>query len=81
MAKEVGLYNVIWNPKEVGISKARDLIEPLREGLHLLKLYPEKYKKFNPENGWGNYETLVNFVQSYLDACYKYPDTTVETYK
>ena len=58
--------------------KAKELIEPLRQGLHNLKLNPEKYKKLNPENGWGSYEGLVAFVKVYLNACYEYPDSDVE---
>jgi hypothetical protein len=54
------------------------LIEPLRQGLHNLKSEPERYKKFNPENGWGSYDGLVKFVENYLNACYEYPDADVE---
>lgn len=57
--------------------KAKMLIDPLREGLHKLKSNPERFKKFNPENGWGCYEGLVDFVEQYLEACYNYPDTVV----
>lgn len=60
------------------VIKAFDLIEPLRNGLHKLKLEPDKYKEFNPDNGWGTYEGLVKFVEDYLNACYKYPDADVE---
>ena len=77
MADAAGLYDCLWRPDEHGIDTAKQLIEPLRQGLHLLKLNPEEYKKYNPENGWGSYEGLVTFVEKYLDACYKYPDAKV----
>jgi len=48
------------------------------QGLHNLKIEPERYKKFNPENGWGSYDGLVKFVENYLNACYEYPDADVE---
>lgn len=57
---------------------AKDLIEPLREGLHKLKLDPDNYKMLNPDNGWGTYEGLVQFVENYLNACYKYPNSKVK---
>jgi len=60
------------------IMKAKELIAPLREGLHKLKMEPEKYKKFNPENGWGSYDGLVKFVENYLNACYKNQEAKVE---
>ena len=78
MAKAAGIYMELWRPEELGITKAAQLIEPLREGLHRLKVEPNKYKEFNPDNGWGDYEGLVNCVSSYLDACYDYPDADVK---
>jgi hypothetical protein len=78
MASEAGIYEYLWRPDEINITKASELIDPLREGLHNLKIDPERYKKFNPENGWGSYDGLVNFVENYLNACYEYPDATIE---
>lgn len=78
MAGEAGIYEHLWQPDEINITKAKELIEPLREGLHKLKSEPERYKKFNPENGWGSYDVLVKFVENYLNACYEYPDADVE---
>lgn len=81
MAKAADIYMELWRPEEVGITKARDLINPLREGLHRLKSNPNKYKEFNPANGWGDYDGLVEFVSKYLDACYEYPDSDVEVWR
>lgn len=81
MAKEAGIYHHLWRPEEIEISKAIQLIEPLREGLHLLKIEPDRFKKLNPDNGWGSYGGLVEFVQNYLDACYENPDAEVEVWK
>lgn len=78
MAGEAGIYEHLWRPDEINITKAKELIEPLRQGLHNLKSEPERYKKFNPENGWGSYDGLVKFVENYLNACYEYPDADVE---
>jgi len=77
MADEAGVYEHLWRPDEIGITKAKELIEPLRNGLHELKSNPEKYKAFNPVNGWGSYDGLVKFVSDYLNACYEYPDADV----
>jgi len=78
MADAVGLYECIWNPDENNINTAKELIDVLREGLHLLKLEPEKYQQFNPVNGWGNYDIFIEFVSNYLDACYEYPNAKIE---
>ena len=81
MAKAADIYMELWRPEEIGIIKAKQLVEPLKEGLHRLKSNPDKYKEFNPKNGWGDYEVLVGFVSKYLDACYEYPDSDVEVWR
>ena len=78
MADEAGLYNVLWRPEEQGITKAAELIGPLRDGLDRLKASPEHFKQFNPPNGWGDYHGLVRFVEKYLKACIENPDAIVE---
>lgn len=77
MAYEAGIYKHLWRPDEIGITKAEQLIEPLRVGLALLKSDPERFKKFDAENGWGLYIHFVPFVENYLQACEKYPDAEV----
>ncbi len=57
---------------------AIDLIDPLQYGLSFLKENPGYFKQFNPPNGWGSYETLVEFVREYLEACKRYPTATIE---
>lgn len=78
MAEEAGIYKYLWRPDEIGIYSAGELIGPLSEGLQKLITEPEKFKAFNPENGWGCYEGLVKFVTSYLAACAANPDAKVE---
>lgn len=78
MAGEAGIYKHLWRPEEIGITHAKQLIEPLREGLALLLSDPKRFKKFDPENKWGEYDGLVNFVRSYLAACEENPNAEVE---
>jgi hypothetical protein len=78
MADEARIYKHLWRPDEIGITKAEQLIEPLRAGLELLVSDPERFKKFNPANGWGDYEGLVKFVQDYLSSCEENPDAEIE---
>lgn len=56
----------------------RELIEPLRAGLARLRADPDRFRKHNPENGWGSYDGLCQFVAEYLVECEKHPDATVE---
>lgn len=78
MAAEAELYYPIWRPDEIGITKAHQLIEPLKNGLNRLVANPDKFKKYNPSNGWGSYELLVRWVQTYLQACEQFPDAHVK---
>jgi hypothetical protein len=77
MAMEAGIYQYLWRPEEIGITKAGQLIPLLTVGLGVLERDPEHFKKFNPENGWGTYEGLVEFVRSYLEACKENPDAEI----
>ena len=77
MAKEAGIYQHLWRPDEIDITKAQQLIEPLESGLNLLKSDPARFKQFNPKNGWGTYDGLVVFVENYLRECRENPNATV----
>ena len=77
MAEEAGIYKLLWYPDEIGVTKAEQLIEPLREGIAKMKADPERFKKFNAENGWGRYEHFVPWAGEYLQACEATPDADV----
>ena len=80
MAEAVGLdngltlYDVLWRPDEHELKFARDISELLDEGWNTLLSDPEYYRKFNPENGWGSYDGLCDFVYKYRNACWDNPD-------
>lgn len=77
MAEAAGIYECLWRPDEIGIETARQLIEPLSVGLMKLLANPDKFKKYNPPNGWGTYDDLVCFVRDYLEACEDNPNSLV----
>ena len=77
MADAAGIYTHLWRPEELGITKAGQLIAPLKEGLERLLATPEQFKALNPANGWGSYDGLVEFVTEYLTACEAHPDSIV----
>ena len=75
LSNGMSLYDVLWRPDEQeGLSFARDISELLDEGWNILLSDPEKYKRYNPENGWGSYDGLCNFVYNYRNACWDNPD-------
>jgi hypothetical protein len=81
MADAAGIYEALWRPDEAGYAKAHQLIEPLTAGLERLRSQPATYRQYNPENGWGNYEGLVEFVEQYLAACIANPDADVGVWR
>ena len=81
MADAVGVYKQLWRPEEVGIERGKDLIEPLKMGIYKMRKEPEKYKAFNPYNGWGSYDNLLTLMEQYLIACQAYPDAIVKVWR
>jgi hypothetical protein len=77
MAGEAGIYKHLWRPDEIGVTKAGELIEPLRAGLARLEADPKRFRAFDAQNGWGRYPHLVEFVRGYLAACEANPDADV----
>jgi hypothetical protein len=77
MAHEAGIYEACWRPEEIGITKAEQLIEPLKQGIERLKAEPERFKQFNPSNGWGDYDGFVRWLENYLAACIEHPKADV----
>ena len=77
MASEAGIYKHLWRPEELNITKAKDLIKPLTDGLKDMKSRPDHYKKFNADNGWGVYNDFIPWIEKYLEACIEYPEATI----
>jgi len=77
MAEAAGIYECLWRPDEHGFTNAGQLIQPLREGLAVLKDSPDKFMALNPENGWGSYDDFVPWVERYLAACEAFPEAEV----
>lgn len=81
MAGAVGIYEYLWRPEEVGVSRASQLIVPLQDALVRLKAEPDRFKEFNPENGWGSYDDFIPWLERYLEACKNDPDAFVSVFR
>lgn len=77
LSDDLTLYHVLWRPDEHGLVYAADIVDYLFKGLEILKRDPKKFRQYNPKNGWGSYEGLVEFVRKYLDACLENPDAEI----
>lgn len=77
MADAAGIYKALWRPEEIGVVHAWQLVDLLTDGLALLRSDPERFRAMEPDNGWGTYEGLCEFVEQYLAACKEHPDADV----
>jgi hypothetical protein len=78
MAEACGIYHAMWRPEEIGISQAKYLIPLLESGVKNLKEHKSFYEKFNPLNGWGDYNNLLERSEYYLQKCKDNPDAEVD---
>lgn len=81
MASEAGCYLPVWRPEEAGIKTAAEMVPHLTMGLNALRADPYRFKLLNPYNGWGTYESLVQFLSGYLEACRDYPQAEVSVWR
>lgn len=60
--------------------RAADLIEPLYAAITRMRADPDTYRAMNPENGWGNYEGALEFLEEILAACKRLPNAIVRNW-
>ena len=77
-ASIAGSYRFIWRPDEQGIVLAKDNIKNLRIALGSFYNNYDELLKYDPENGWGSLDQLIDFTKSFLDACVKHPNAMIE---
>ena len=83
LASALGVYKVIWRPEETDgvIEKASDMIEPLEHAIEMLGDTTDdhrRFRKYEPDNGWGTIDGFLNFMKAYLAACQRYPNALIE---
>lgn len=78
MADEAGVYEALWHPDRAGITEAAQLIPILESGISAMRGDPARFKKHNPENGWGSYDTFVPWLENLLAACQENTGASIE---
>lgn len=59
----INLCLLLWKPKSIGFEFVDDkYIKYINDSLKILLSDKDRLEKYNPENGWGNYDVLLNFV-------------------
>lgn len=78
MADAVGIYKHLWRPEEIGITHAKELIQPIKDALTKLKSNPEIYRYYDDPKGWGTLDQFVPWLEEFLKACQENPKATVK---
>ena len=77
MADAAGFGNAAWRPDCYGMDKASQVGPYLEAGIIQLVKRKAEMELLNPQNGWGDYEGLLDFAVAYAVACNEYPDAEV----
>lgn len=64
--------------REIEGQTAADVIPLLEKATAAMKRAPAKFKKLNPENGWGSYEGALESLCWLLEMCQEHPLAMVE---
>lgn len=56
---------------------ASNLITPLDIAIATLEADPDRFRAMNPENGWGDYDGLLDALRKLRDACRRVPTAVV----
>lgn len=57
---------------------AKDVIAKVKPAYEYMLKHPEKMRKLEPDNLWGDYESALKFLQEILVACLDHPECFVE---
>lgn len=78
VADGLSLYDVMWHPEDhFERVTTKEVFPLLMKGACELRRHPDKYSEFNPENGWGNYNGLLDFALEYAGACLENPNCII----
>lgn len=76
------LYQMVWRPDEVGDGKTccntTVMAQALQSGIAYMVAHRKDLEKYNPENGWGNYNVFLAWLKCYWDVCLEHPDCEIE---
>lgn len=57
--------------------QAQELERSLGPAVYDMQMRPSHYSQWNPENGWGSYDTTYKWLSKVLDACQRWPNAVV----
>jgi hypothetical protein len=54
---------------------------PIRSGVDRMKADPAHYEAMNPENGWGDYEGAVKYLERLYEGCCAHPKAIIRIWR
>lgn len=76
------LYTLVWRPEEIGDGEiccnTNVLRQALQSGIAYMVAHREELLQYNPENGWGNYDSFLDWLINYWRACLENPNCKIE---
>ena len=75
-------YEVVWRPDELFDLKNGEVpvvlvLKLLPDLIKNLLKFEDRLTDYLPSNGWGTFESLIDFLCRYLSECYKHKDAYI----
>ena len=74
----LNLYNVLWRPEESNLNTTDDIFDYVTTGVKYMIEHKDELLQYNPDNGWGDYDALLNFARCVGNACLLNPECEIE---
>lgn len=72
------LYDYVWRPDEQEEKvDTTVMLRVLTEGIGYMISHRKDLLKFNPENGWGSYDSFLHWLIDYKNICEDHPECEV----
>ena len=78
MWNDAGCYDALYMSNGMN---AKDIIPFLDKAIKSMSENPDDYKKLNPENGWGDYDSALEFLKRVRGMCDANPDAVIRISK
>ena len=73
------LYDYVWRPEELGREiDTKEMVKILTKGIYIMISKRKSLLRYEPENGWGSYDSFLKFLIEYKEACEDNPGCVIE---
>ncbi len=74
------LYEAVWRGDEIGkeMLNTDTMTDILTHGINYMIANRKDLIRYNPENGWGDYDSFLSWLIKYKEMCEDNPDCEIE---